>query len=86
MLIPRQLAPTMGPAHGGVEFLEGSVLGFREVRDLPDQARVNAEESMTTLNLFNGDRRKSLFVPPRMISTVLIQSALAIKSMLAIYR
>ena len=25
MLIPRQLAPTVGPAHGGVEFLEGSI-------------------------------------------------------------
>ena len=33
MTIPRQLAPTVGPAHGGVEFLEGSFLGFREARD-----------------------------------------------------
>ena len=28
--IPRQLAPTVGPAHGGVEFLEGSFLGFEK--------------------------------------------------------
>ena len=28
VLIPRQLAPTVGPAHGGVEFLEGALLGF----------------------------------------------------------
>ena len=28
MTIPRQLAPPVGPAHGGVEFLEGSVLGI----------------------------------------------------------
>ena len=26
---PRQLAPTMGPAHGGVEFLEGALPGFQ---------------------------------------------------------
>ena len=25
MIIPRQLAPTVGLAHGGVEFLEGSL-------------------------------------------------------------
>ena len=25
VLIPRQLAPTVGPAHDGVEFLEGSI-------------------------------------------------------------
>ena len=30
MTIPRQLAPTVGLAHGGVEFLEGSHLGFEE--------------------------------------------------------
>ena len=29
--IPRQLAPTMGPAHGGVEFLEGAFLGFEKI-------------------------------------------------------
>ena len=28
--IPRQLAPTVGPAHGGVEFLEGSFLGIKK--------------------------------------------------------
>ena len=28
MTNPRQLAPTVGPAHGGVEFLKGSFLGF----------------------------------------------------------
>ena len=28
--IPRQLAPTVGPAHGGVEFLEGSLSGIEE--------------------------------------------------------
>src|SRR5215216_5164887 len=27
--IPRQLAPTMGPAHGGFEFLKGSFLGIK---------------------------------------------------------
>ena len=30
MSIPRQLAPTVGPAHDGVEFLEGFYLGFEE--------------------------------------------------------
>ena len=28
MPIPRQLAPTVGLAHGGVEFLEGSISGI----------------------------------------------------------
>ena len=28
MTIPRQLAPAVGLAHGGVEFLEGSLLGI----------------------------------------------------------
>ena len=28
---PRQLAPTVGPAHGGVEFLEGAFLGFEKI-------------------------------------------------------
>ena len=37
MTIPQQLAPTMGLAHGGVEFLEGSFPGFREVREFPDE-------------------------------------------------
>ena len=39
MTIPRQLACTMGPAHGGVEFLEGSFPGFREVREFLDQEK-----------------------------------------------
>ena len=30
MTNPRQLAPTVGPAHGGVEFLKGSFLGFEK--------------------------------------------------------
>ena len=30
MFIPLQLAPTMGLAHGGVEFLEGSLLGIEK--------------------------------------------------------
>ena len=29
MTIPRQLAPTVGPAHGGFEFLKGSFEGFK---------------------------------------------------------
>ena len=29
MTIPRQLAPTMGPAHGGFEFLKGSFEGIK---------------------------------------------------------
>ena len=28
MTKPQQLAPTVGPAHGGVEFLEGALPGF----------------------------------------------------------
>ena len=29
MTIPRQLAPTMGPTHGGFEFLQGSFEGIK---------------------------------------------------------
>ena len=29
MAIPRQLAPTVGPAHGGFEFLKGSIKGIK---------------------------------------------------------
>ena len=29
MAIPRQLAPTMGPAHGGFEFLKGNFEGLK---------------------------------------------------------
>ena len=29
MTNPRQLAPTMGPAHGGFEFLKGSFEGLK---------------------------------------------------------
>ena len=31
MTIPRQLAPTVGLAHGGVEFLEGSLVGIEKL-------------------------------------------------------
>ena len=37
MTIPRQLAPTVGPAHGGVEFLKGSHLGIDELAILSDE-------------------------------------------------
>ena len=30
VLIPRQLAPIVGPAHGGVEFLKGALKGIRK--------------------------------------------------------
>ena len=29
MTIPRQLAPTVGPAHGGFEFLKGNFEGLK---------------------------------------------------------
>ena len=31
MTIPRQLAPTVGLAHGGVEFLKGSLSGIEKL-------------------------------------------------------
>mgnify|MGYP005843521883 CR=1 FL=1 len=34
---PRQLAPTMGLAHGDDEFLEGSFPTDQEVHDFPDE-------------------------------------------------
>ena len=36
---PRQLAPTVGPAHGGDEFLEGSFLRDREVHNFLDEEK-----------------------------------------------
>ena len=37
MTNPRQLAPTVGPAHDGDEFLEGSLLGFEKLAILSDE-------------------------------------------------
>ena len=37
MTNPRQLAPTMGPTHGGDEFLKGFFLKDREVHNFPDE-------------------------------------------------
>ena len=37
MTIPRQLAPTVGLAHGGVEFLEGSFLGIEKFAIFSDK-------------------------------------------------
>ena len=31
MIIPRQLAPTVGPAHDGVEFLEGFISRIEKI-------------------------------------------------------
>ena len=45
MLIPRQLAPTVGPAHGGDEFLEGSLLGFEKLV-------ISSDEEEPTNSLF----------------------------------
>ena len=40
MTIPRQLAPTVGPAHGGVEFLEGSLLGIEGLEKISDEEKL----------------------------------------------
>ena len=45
MIIPRQLAPTMGPAHGGGEFLQGSLLGFEKLA-------ISLDEEEPTSSLF----------------------------------
>ena len=37
MTIPQQLAPTAGLAHGGVEFLEGSLAGIEKSANFPDE-------------------------------------------------
>ena len=64
MLIPRQLAPTVGPAHGGVKFLEGFFPRVREARDHPDNAEsalfaakfstIGMEGSTSSTNSWNG--------------------------------
>ena len=43
MTIPRQLAPTMGPAHGGVEFLKGSFFRVRGVHNFSGEARAGVK-------------------------------------------
>ena len=37
MIIPRQLAPTVGLSHDGFRFLEGAFLGFEEIADWLDE-------------------------------------------------
>ena len=37
MTNPRQLAPTVGLAHGGVEFLEGSPSGIEKLANFLDE-------------------------------------------------
>ena len=49
MTIPRQLAPTVGPAHGGVEFLEGTLPGIGEVCKLPDEGKLVSKGSTSVL-------------------------------------
>ena len=45
MLIPRQLTPTVGLAHGGDEFLEGSFSRDQEVHNVPDKERFQKDLS-----------------------------------------
>ena len=47
MTIPRQLAPTVGPAHGGVESVEGYLLGIDELAisgDEEEPAKLSLED------------------------------------------
>ena len=44
MLIPRQLAPTVGLAHGGVEFLKGSHLGIDELAISSDEIALRFDQ------------------------------------------
>ena len=44
MLIPRQLAPTVGLAHGGVEFLKGSLQGFEKLVNFLDEERISLKD------------------------------------------
>ena len=50
MTIPRLLAPTVGPAHGGNEFLEGSLLGFEKLA-------ISSDEEKPTSSLFYDPKR-----------------------------
>ena len=44
MLIPRQLAPTVGPAHGGVEFLKGFSSGIEKIHNILDEEELVRED------------------------------------------
>ena len=46
----------MGPEHGGVQFLVGSLPVFREVHNFPDEENIAAERSTSSTS-----RRKSIF-------------------------
>ncbi|XBI37325.1 hypothetical protein VPH35_122671 [Triticum aestivum] len=48
--IPRQLAPTMGPAHGGVEFLGGISSWDREAHDKPDEKKPAQKITSSTIS------------------------------------
>ena len=52
MTIPQQLVPTVAFAHGGDEFLEGSFLRDREVRDVPDK-KESVQKITTSTNSQN---------------------------------
>ena len=52
MTNPRQLAPTVGPAHGGIEFLKGSVIGSEKFAIFPvQQAGVEKFTSMMSSSI-----------------------------------
>ena len=59
MTIPRQLAPTMGPAHDGDEFLEGSFLRDREVHDFTDE-KEPAQKDIQSLRVKQSERHTRL--------------------------
>ena len=58
VLFPRQLVPTVGPAHGGVEFLEGSSSGIEKL--MTDRLKKNRQKNIYIIVKFIGPDRKSV--------------------------
>ena len=59
MIIPRQLAPTVGHAHGGVEFLKGFLLGIEDltifwIRKIDLKGSVSVSSSSVQIHSLEG--------------------------------
>ena len=76
MLIPRQLAPTVGPAHGGVEFLEGSSTGIEKLAT--DRLKKSRHKNIYINFKFLGPDRKKFQQQRAWQTRVYLCSAMAV--------
>ena len=60
---PRQLAPTVGPAHGGVVFLEGALPGIKKLAIRSDEEEPAQTDLHRRLDLGSRDRLAGVRIP-----------------------